>query len=104
MAKPLAAATYAGAPYLRQFPDGRFILSFQLAESGELRQARMAVSLGNEKARDFAEPSFPFAKTSGAPQLWNALFIKDARTVTAISETSHNGCHGIWTVDGVLQP
>jgi hypothetical protein len=75
-----------------------------LSESGDMKQSRMAVSLGNDRARDFGEPLFPFPITSGGPQLWNALFIKDERTVTAISETSQNGTRGIWAVDGVLQP
>ncbi|MBW3624175.1 MAG: hypothetical protein KY468_12275 [Armatimonadetes bacterium] len=34
--------------------------------------------------------------------MWNALFIKDARTVTAISETVIDGVHGLWALDGRL--
>jgi hypothetical protein len=102
--KPLPPSTYAGAPYLRQFPNGQFILSFQLSESGDMKQSRMAVSLGNDRARDFGEPSFPFPIPTGGAQLWNALFIKNPTTVTAISETSRNGTRGIWAVDGVLHP
>jgi len=104
LAKPLPASTYAGAPYLRQFPDGRFILSFQMSGSGDMQQSRMAVSLGNDRARDFSEPVFPFPDHSGGAQLWNALFIKNDHTVTAISETSLNGVRGIWAVDGTLSP
>lgn len=104
LAKPLPASTYAGAPYLRQLADGRFILSFQMSGSGNMKGSRMAVSLGNDRARDFSEPVFPFPDPSGGAQLWNALFIKNARTVTAISETSQNGIHGIWAADGTLQP
>ncbi|MEI7910687.1 MAG: sialidase family protein [Verrucomicrobiota bacterium] len=103
LAKPLAAATYAGGPYLCQFPGGPFVLSFQLAESGIMQQSRMAVALGDEQARDFGEPTFPFPDSSGGAQLWNSLFIKNASTVTAISETSLNGTRGIWTVDGTLR-
>lgn len=104
LAKPLPATTYAGAPYLRQLADDRFVLSFQMSASGDMKESRMAVSLGNDRARDFSEPVFPFPDHSGGAQLWNALFIKNARTVTAISETSQNGVRGIWAVDGTLQP
>lgn len=104
LAKPLPATTYAGAPYLRQLADGRFVLSFQMSASGDMKESRMAVSLGNDRARDFSEPVFPFPDHSGGAQLWNALFIKNARTVTAISETSQNGIRGIWAVDGRLSP
>lgn len=103
LAKPLAPPVYAGAPYLRQFPDGPFVLSYQLAESGEMNQSRMAVSVGNNSARNFGEPSFPFPMDGRRPQLWNSLFIKDDKTVTAVSETSQNGVRGIWAVDGTLE-
>lgn len=104
LAKPLAASTYAGAPYLRQFSSGQFVISFQMAESGDIKQSRMAVSLGNDRARGFGDPSFPFPDTLGRAQLWNALFIKNDRTITAISETSVNGVRGIWSVNGELRP
>ena len=104
LAKPLPASTYAGAPYLRQLPDGPFILSFQIADSGDMKDSRMAVSLGNDRARDFGEPTFPFSETPGNAQLWNSLFIKNAHTVTAVSETTLNGFFGVWAVDGSLEP
>lgn len=100
LAKPLPASTYAGAPYLRQFPDGPFILSFQMADSGDMKDSRMAVSLGNNRAREFGVPTFPFPETPGKAQLWNSLFIKNENTVTAVSETTLNGTFGIWSVDG----
>jgi hypothetical protein len=103
LSRPLAHQVYAGAPYLRRFPDGTFILSYQMAESGNMKESRMAVSLGNQQARDFEVPTFPFPDASDIPQLWNSLFIKNAHTVTAISETTHQGIRGIWAVDGVLK-
>jgi len=103
MEKPLAPGTYAGAPYLRQLSGGEFVLSFQLAESGDMKESRMAVSIGSQEARDFAAPTFPFVQDQGRSQLWNSLFIKNDRTVTAVSETSQNGISGIWAVDGVLK-
>jgi hypothetical protein len=103
MAKPLAPGTYAGAPYLRQLAGGEFVLSFQHAESGDMKQSRMAVSIGSQDARNFAPPTFPFPDDQGKSQLWNSLFIKNDRTVTAVSETSRNGVFGIWAVDGALK-
>lgn len=100
LAKPLEPQVYAGAPYLRQLPDGSFVLSFQQAESGDMKHSRMAVCIGNDSAKKFGQPSFPFAADNGKAQLWNALFIKSANTITAISQTSQNGVQGIWAVDG----
>ena len=103
LSTPLAAAEYAGAPYLRQLFDGPFVLSFQHAANGDMKQSRMAVSLGNHEAREFSAPSFPFPFDGGKAQLWNSLFIKNERIITAISETSQNGVYGIWAVDGVVK-
>ncbi|MBK1884164.1 exo-alpha-sialidase [Luteolibacter pohnpeiensis] len=102
LADPLPAETYAGAPYLRQLVDGRFVLSYQLAPSGNMDDSRMAVSIGNDKAKRFGEPSFPFTSDSGVAQLWNSLFIKDEKTVTAVTQTTIGGKHGIWAIDGKL--
>ena len=74
-----------------------------MATSGDMKDSRMAVTVGTDKARDFAEPTFPFPKTTRA-QLWNSLFIKDATTVTAVSETTIDGTPGIWAIDGTLRP
>jgi hypothetical protein len=104
LATPLKPQAYAGAPYLRRFPGGAFVLSYQLAESGHLRESRMAVSIGNDRARDFRAASFPFPDHSGGAQLWNSLFIKNANTVTAITQTTRNGVRGIWAVDGRYLP
>lgn len=99
LSNPLAEATYAGAPYLTRLPDRRFVLSFQIAGSGNMRDSRMAVCIGNTKAESFGDPTYPFPD-SPAPQLWNSLFVKDAKTVIAISETSIHGVRGIWSVEG----
>ncbi|MBB5352516.1 hypothetical protein HNR46_002762 [Haloferula luteola] len=100
--EPLAARAYAGAPYLRWVRKGVTVLSFQLAENGEMRDSRMAVCLGNGKAQDFETPSFPFPEGRG--QLWNALFVVDAHTVMAITEASLDGKRGIWTIEGTVRP
>jgi hypothetical protein len=90
----------ASAPCLRQMPSGETILSFQQSETGELKDARMTVCIGNAEARDFVSPSNPFPATDNKSQLWNSLFIKNRKTVVAVSETTINGVFGIWSVEG----
>ncbi|GAA5484488.1 sialidase family protein [Haloferula sargassicola] len=96
--EPLAAKTYAGAPYLRWLRRGVTVLSFQLAESGDMADSRMAVCLGNGRARDFGEPAFPFPEGEG--QLWNSLFVKNEHTITAVTQARIDGRAGVWAIDG----
>ena len=99
---PLAPRIYAGAPYLCQMPSGATVLSAQISNDGNLDRAQMAVWTGDANARDFAAISWPFAGLTDARQLWNCLWVKDARTVTAVASTSVNGVGGVWCVDGVV--
>lgn len=91
--KPLQA-TWSGAPYIRQMPSGETILSFQSNEGREKPQ--MVVYVGDENARGFGGRSVPFDIPPDEGGWWNSLFVKDERTVTAVS--SCNG--GIWAIDG----
>ena len=104
---PLAGSVYAGAPYLRQFPSGETVLSVQSGEGrirpGTLDFSRMVVYVGDSTARNFTSASEPFSVPPGANGLWNALFIKNAVTVTAISGTTIGGVAGVWAMDGRLQ-
>lgn len=102
LAVRLPAETYAGAPYLRWVRKGVTVISFQLAESGDMNDARMAVCLGNGRAEDFGESSFPFPE--GRRQLWNSLLVKDESTITAVSEATVDGVRGIWAIDGEIKP
>lgn len=97
---PLPAKAYAGAPCLRQLPDGRTLLSCQESPSGALQDARMAVRIGDPDADGFGMPSHPFP--DHRPQLWNALFIKGPAMVTAITTATLDGRQGIWAVDGIV--
>jgi hypothetical protein len=103
---PLDPAYYAGAPYLRQFPTGETVLSFQSGEGRErgdtLTYSRMAVYIGDSEARNFTSRSFPFDVPQNASGLWNSLFIKNGDTVTAVSGTVVDGVRGIWAIDGRL--
>ena len=100
LATPLPASTYAGAPYLCRLADGTTLLSYQESTAGPLEASRMAVCIGDRQARSFTARSLPFP--DGQPQLWNALFAKGPRTVTAITTATIGGRQGIWTVDGTV--
>ncbi|MBT3268367.1 exo-alpha-sialidase [Candidatus Poribacteria bacterium] len=95
---PLPASTYAGAPYLRQLLDGTTILSVQSDEitPGE---PRMTVYVGDDRARDFVDPTQPF----DGPSRWNALFVHADDTITAVSTTEIGGVAGLWAIDGRLR-
>ncbi|MBN2452092.1 MAG: exo-alpha-sialidase [Lentisphaeria bacterium] len=93
---------YAGAPYLRQFPRGTTILSYQTDEFGEAWT--LAVALGDPSARNFGTPVVPFRPDAGRACLWNSLFIRDEQTVTALSTTTIGGVPGLWAIDGRLEP
>lgn len=97
---PLAPSVYAGAPYLRQMPTGETLLSFQQSDAGDLKTARMVVCVGDAHARNFANPTFPFPPGAAAAQVWNSLFVKDRRTVCALSSTAINGVWGVWSIEG----
>ena len=98
---PLAGSVYAGAPYLRQMPSGETILSCQSNEGGRAKPA-MTVYVGDSQARSFQNPSLPFATPSHISGSWNSLFVKNAGTITAISDTVIDGVHGLWAIDGRL--
>ncbi len=99
---PWPPAAYAGAPYLRQFPaGGPSVLACQ-PDVGHPGVQRLAVFLGDPAGRRFADPTEPFPPDAAKNAQWNALFIRDATTVTAMSTTAVNGTFGVWAVDGHL--
>lgn len=103
---PLPTYVYAGAPYLVRLPSGETILSVQSTEGrGEphdLTNARMVVYVGDATAHHFTNRSIPFEPLTDSRGLWNALFVKDADTVTAISSTTVQGDRGLWAIDGQI--
>jgi len=99
LVSPLPGKVYAGAPYLRQLPNGETILSCQSTEGGR-KEAQMVVYVGDDNARNFAQRSVPFRLPGNAKGLWNSLFVKDANTVTAISSAIIGGIAGVWAIDG----
>ncbi len=103
LAAPLPAKTYAGAPYLRQMPGGETVLAFQRSDGGEMSHSRIAVAVGDARARDFAALTHPFPETPGRAQLWASLCVKDARTVTVLGTLAIDGVRGIWSIDGKLE-
>lgn len=104
---PLPEQVYAGAPYLVQLPSGETVLSVQSTEgrdaSHDFSNSRMVVYVGDAEATRFAGRSVPFELLTDAPGLWNALFVKDAKTITAISGTAIDGVKGLWAIDGHVE-
>ncbi len=96
---PLGERVYAGAPYLAQMPSGETVLSCQSNEGGR-KEAQMAVYVGDQTAHHFKRKSIPFPSPENVSGSWNALFVKNARTITAISDTSVDGVRGLWAIDG----
>ena len=101
--EPLPAPVYAGAPYICQMPSGETILSVQSTEGGR-RKPHMVVYIGDDEAKGFAYPSVPVRVPPSTSCLWNALFVKDARTVTALTRTTLRGVSGLWAIDGRFVP
>lgn len=100
LAEALPAKTYAGAPYLRQLACGATVLAFQMSVDGELEHSRIAVAVGDARARGFGGLTEPFPATPGAAQLWPALFVKGAHTVSALATATVGGTQGVWCVEG----
>lgn len=98
---PLPGSVYAGAPYIVQMAGGETILSCQSNEGGR-QQPAMTVYVGDSQARRFQNPTLPFATPTHISGSWNALFVKDTSTITAISDTVIDGVHGLWAIDGRL--
>ncbi len=104
LVQPLPRHVYAGAPYLVQLPSGETVLSVQSTEGRgtphDHPNSRMVVYVGDNSAHHFTARSVPFDSLTDAPGLWNALFVKDADTITAISGTTIDGVRGLWAIDG----
>lgn len=71
-----------GAPYLRQFPSGPTVLSWQ-SNYGRTGH-NMMVAVGDEHARGFKAMNNPFYAKDGEDLLWNSLAIIDSNVVVAI--------------------
>lgn len=86
----IGADKYGGAPYLRQLPSGKTVLSFQTNEgrSGDWTNSTMAVTLGDEEAKNFSEISKPFDVPEGRSAMWSSVFIKNDTTITAVTSTN----------------
>lgn len=101
LSEPLPPDTYAGAPYICQMPDGTTLLSCQIGKGPE--DCTMAVFVGDRNARNFTSRTTPFPVDEGHSALWNSLFCKNQKTVTAISGTAIDGVWGVWAIDGKLR-
>jgi len=95
----ITANVYAGAPFLRTLPSGATILSCHSDEGGR-RAPQMVVCVGDADAGGFAQRSAPFELPADVGGMWNALFVKNATTVIALTSTKIDGKRGIWAIDG----
>ena len=100
---PLDPRVYAGAPFLRQLPDGRTLLSCQ-SEEGHAGVQQMVVYIGDADAKHFTNPTWPFAASTRTSGKWNSLFVKDAKTVVALTTTMIDKRWGTWAMDGHIPP
>ncbi|MCX7011802.1 MAG: sialidase family protein, partial [Candidatus Sumerlaeota bacterium] len=99
---PLPPAWHAAAPCVRQMPSGETVLSFQIDRdaSGAKHELYMAVCVGDCEAKHFGGMTYPFPLPPEQTGRWNSLFVKDDKTITAVSGTRINGQGGIWAIDG----
>lgn len=88
---------WGGAPYIRQMPTGETVLSFQSSVGRD--QVQMVVYVGDENARNFTGRSVPFELPSKVGGWWNSLFVKNDKTITAVS--SYEG--SVWAIDGHVE-
>ena len=95
----IAADVYAGALFLRVLPGNATILSCH-SDDGGRRAPQMVVYVGDADAGGFGHRSVPFALPGDVGGMWNALFVKDAATVTALTSSRIDGRRGVWAVDG----
>ena len=103
----LPDSVYAGAPYLIRLDSGATLLSVQSTEGRDgtnEKYANMQVYAGDGQARNFANPTAPFATLPPqAHALWNSLCLIDDDTVMAVSSLGGQGVeNGIWTVTGKI--
>lgn len=96
--KAPTSVEWGGAPYIRQMPSGETVLSFQSSVGCEKPQ--MVVYVGDETAHSFTGRSVPFVVPSDKGGWWNSLFVKNDKTITAITSTEGN----VWAIDGHIEP
>jgi hypothetical protein len=60
----------------------------------------MVVYVGDADARHFGHGSVPFALPADVSGMWNSLFVKNARTITALTSTTLERKRGVWAIDG----
>jgi hypothetical protein len=98
---PLSGRVYAGAslPSTNAHGSHDLVVPERRGWSPKAANGRLHRRPCGAKLR---HPSVPFPIPTDVGGMWNSLFVKDARTVTAISDTVVNGVHGLWAIDGRL--
>jgi hypothetical protein len=87
------------APYLARLPTGETLLSVQ-TNADEPPWHRMAVFVGDEKAKNFTNRSLPFGLPPETNGEWNSLCVISENQIIALSSTIIDGKHGLWSVTG----
>ncbi len=99
------------APYLVQLPSGEVVLSYQGTEgqhpngNPDWKKVAMFTAIGDEQAKNFSRKSKPFRVHPERTAMWNSLFVKNERTVTALTSTTNFSAEGaseIYTIDGYV--
>ncbi len=100
------------APYIVQFPSGEVILSYQGTEgqhpnsNPDANHVAMFTAIGNFDGKNFSRKSKPFLVAPERSAMWNSLFVKNDKTVTAVSSTNNfspDGKSEIYSIDGYVQ-
>ncbi|HOK35865.1 MAG TPA: sugar-binding protein [Paludibacteraceae bacterium] len=77
----------SAAPYIRKFPWGETIASYQSNEnriSNDLQYFDMYVVIGDERARNFKAKSAPFSLGNDKHAIWNSISVIDTGIIVAL--------------------
>ena len=107
----IADGEVGAAPYVVQLPGGQTVLSYQGTEgrhpdaNPDWRKVSMFTAIGDEQAQNFSRKSQPFLIRNDRTAMWNSLFVKNAKTITALTSTTNfsaDGSSEIYAIDGYV--
>ena len=85
-------STYGGAPYLLKLPNGDAAMSYQRSyRPGKWNLDKMEVVVGDRRARNFGNPSYPFEVPDGKSCMWNSICLLDDYTIAAVGSLNVGG-------------
>lgn len=101
----LAKTVYAGAPYLRIFPNGTYAVSMQstLNRGNDWNLSDMQVAIGTSFDKMYLTFK-PFQVPLNKSALWNSICIlKDGTIIAVASTNAYANYSGIWIIKGQLK-